>query len=163
MWGMAKTRAPEAVRPSAFAFDPQDYPPHKLSEDEAAAVGGRLGDVDADYAPDGSDQQAQAAPSPDPANPEGTVAPVFDPEADPESSEEAVEALEEAEAEEAEIAEEVEAEAEEDDEEADEAESPDELTVAELKAELDGAGVEYDKYARKDELVAQVAEARRKG
>jgi hypothetical protein len=142
---MAKTREREAVAPSAAYFDPQDFPPHKLNDDEAQASAGRLSDVDPDYAPEGSDARARS----EERDLEDTVAPVPDPRDEPEESEEAVEALEEAEAEEAEV-----------DAEVEDLEDPEELTIPQLQAELNRRNVEFDKYARKPELVELVTEAR---
>jgi hypothetical protein len=135
-----ETPAPEAESESESEFrssnpanlDPQDFPPHTMSDDEKAAVAGRLSDVDADYAPEGSDQAAQSAP-----RPEATETPEAEPE-------------EESEGEESEVTEEEpEAEAEEPQAEDDLVGS---LTVPELQAELERLGVEYERTDRKAEL-----------
>jgi len=190
---MAKTREGDAAE--ATAIDPQNFPPYDLNADQAQAVHGRLADVDATYAPPGSDQAAQAVARP-PASggtlregeddieaqaeaakqanidagaagsgddTTGRVVKVPEPDGGLETSEDMPDGES---GPEAEPETEGEAEAEQqpaDDAADDEGEAEDDvesLTVAELQAELDEKNVEYDKYARKAELVEAVRKVR---
>jgi HeH/LEM domain len=141
----AEEPAPQA-EPSAPALtvDPQTLPPHTLNADQAQAVHGRLADVDADYAPVGSNQEAQSIPRPEPVEEEPEAPPLDEEGDEPEGDDEP--------------ADDGEAEAE-----AGEAPAVDDMTVSELKAELDQREVEYDQRALKAELQELVTEARAAG